>query len=318
MSALVSVIIPAYNAASTIRSTLDSVCRQTWDDLEVILVDDGSTDGSADIAEAYGDEKLTVIRTHNGGACRARNLGIRAAKGDYYQFIDADDQLKANKIELQMNALTTSDDHRAVAYGPWWEFFAGLENLKSGFSEGRTFQNSMEWLFASLQEGFYLPPHCWLVPACVVQSAGAWDERLMQNQDGEYFSRILQSASSAIWVADAVAYYRSGQADSISSRTGREYTESLLLAANLICSRMLSYAGEHSARRMIPSVLYLRILYRTAPSDYQMIKQIWDEIDKLGLPSRAVPMGGGRFNLMKMFLGWRLAFKAKHYRSVHL
>ena len=88
MEPLVSIIIPTYQAAATVRETLDSVCRQTWTAIEVILVDDGSSDNTADVAEAYPDSRITVIRSEHVGACSARNIGIRKAKGAYLQFLD--------------------------------------------------------------------------------------------------------------------------------------------------------------------------------------------------------------------------------------
>jgi glycosyltransferase involved in cell wall biosynthesis len=312
MSGLVSIIIPGYNAAETILETLDSACGQTWRDLEVILVDDGSIDETAAIAAAYPDARVTVIRTENGGACRARNIGMRTAKGDYLQFMDADDLIESHKIELQMEDLLTGNRETEVAYGPWHEFRdLPSEPTSHGFSAGRHFDQPMEWLLASLEEGFYLPPHCWLIPATLVKSVGHWDERLMQNQDGEFFSRVLEVASSIRWVPDALSYYRSGNTQSLSNLRGRIYTESLLMAASLIRDRLLEYLGDDSSRRSTISALYLRILYRTDPYDREMVDRVWSEIRKLGLPPRTLCVGGKRFSQLKAFLGWHLAFKAK-------
>lgn len=311
MEALVSIIIPSYNSASSIRKTLESVCRQTWKNIEVIIVDDGSSDHTADVAEAYQDDRLKVIRSEHVGACRARNIGINESAGDYLQFLDADDTFEGNKIELQLNALSSRRSDHAVAYGPWWEIQGESFSDSVGFSQGRDFTDSMDWLFASMLEGFYLPPHCWLVPRSVVDAAGEWDERLLQNQDGEFFSRILESASEVIWVPGAVSYYRRENVSSVSQVKGRLYSESLLLAANLIRDRMLKHAqGDVSLRRIV-SALYLRILYRMDLSDQEMVDQVWSEIRKLGLPPRSLCVGSKKFARLKSLLGWHLAFKAK-------
>ena len=96
---MISVVIPLYNKAQSIRKTLDSVLAQTYKDFEIVVVDDGSTDDSANVAEAvlrectvYGVEcKGKVIRKANGGVSSARNAGILAAKGEYIAFLDGDD-----------------------------------------------------------------------------------------------------------------------------------------------------------------------------------------------------------------------------------
>lgn len=313
MEPLVSVIIPCYNAASTLGKTLEAACSQSWRHLEVIVVDDASTDASADIAETYPDERVRVIRSEKGGGCRARNIGIRVAKGDYIQFLDADDLLEVNKIDSQIEALIAGGDARTVAYGPWWQFIDG-ESASigvAGYSEGRSFAEPMEWLFAEMQEGFYLPPHCWLVPVAVVEAAGEWDERLKQNQDGEYFSRVLAVASAVLWVRGASSYYRGGNSSSVSQVKGHVYTESLLLAADLIRDRMLDYLNEDSSRRALISALYLRVLYRIDPADVEIVHRIWNEVEQLGFPPRDLPLGGERFRKLRQLFGWRGAFRIK-------
>lgn len=99
-----SVIIPLYNKAHYILATLKSVLAQTFKDLEVIVVDDGSTDGSADVVRTIVDSRLLLISQPNGGVSRARNTGIKAASGEWIAFIDADDQWDDEYLE-QMYAL---------------------------------------------------------------------------------------------------------------------------------------------------------------------------------------------------------------------
>lgn len=98
--ALVSVVIPAYNAAATLRQSLAEVRAQQHRPLEIIVVDDGSTDATAEVARNGG--ATTVIRQDNAGPSAARNAGIRAARGDYIAFLDADDHWTADKLAAQM------------------------------------------------------------------------------------------------------------------------------------------------------------------------------------------------------------------------
>lgn len=105
----VSVVITAYNAARWIKETLDSVLAQTYRDFEVIVIDDGSTDETADVVASYG-RKVCYFHQENGGQPSARNVGIRKACGSYVAFVDADDLWLPKKLELQMGLLTVRRD----------------------------------------------------------------------------------------------------------------------------------------------------------------------------------------------------------------
>ena len=105
---LVSVIIPVYNVEDFIGECINSVLNQTYKNIEVILVDDGSTDGSGEICNTYSDERITVIHQENKGLAEARNVGIAAANGEYIYFIDSDDYISKTLIEnLLMSIVKT-------------------------------------------------------------------------------------------------------------------------------------------------------------------------------------------------------------------
>ena len=97
---VVSVVVPVYNVAPYLKRCIDSILNQTEQDLELILVDDGSTDGSGEICDEYADDpKVTVIHKKNGGLSDARNTGIREARGEYILFVDSDDYVDADILE---------------------------------------------------------------------------------------------------------------------------------------------------------------------------------------------------------------------------
>lgn len=102
---IVSVIIPAYNRASVIEKSIKSVLNQTFSDLELIIVDDGSTDNTEDIINKISDTRIRYIRQKNNGACAARNNGIEHAKGELIAFHDSDDIWHCDKLEKQIAVL---------------------------------------------------------------------------------------------------------------------------------------------------------------------------------------------------------------------
>jgi glycosyltransferase involved in cell wall biosynthesis len=111
---LVSVVIPAYNAERTIRATLVSVLGQTMSDLEVVVVDDGSTDGTSTVAGSLDDTRVRVLRQSNAGHASARNAGIADARGTYVAVVDADDLWLPRKLEHQVGRLRSHPHVRAL------------------------------------------------------------------------------------------------------------------------------------------------------------------------------------------------------------
>ena len=108
---LLSIVIPVYNTAPTLRRCFDSVCNQTYKNLEIILVDDGSTDGASEIVDEYAKKDLRVKAIHqsNAGESVARNVGLRQVTGDYFTFVDCDDWLELDMYE-QLMRLAVRDD----------------------------------------------------------------------------------------------------------------------------------------------------------------------------------------------------------------
>src|SRR5262245_3384912 len=105
MSPLVSVIIPCKNAAPWLKSAIDSCLDQTWQNIEIIVVDNGSTDESVMVARSYHDTAIKVLECTRKGASAARNFGLERARGDFVQFLDADDILDRDKIRVQAERL---------------------------------------------------------------------------------------------------------------------------------------------------------------------------------------------------------------------
>ena len=103
----ISIIVPIYNVEKYLSKCVDSILNQQYYDLEVILVDDGSTDHSGEIAESYKekDERVIVIHKNNGGLSSARNAGLDVVHGDYVGFVDSDDWIEPNMYADMMNAM---------------------------------------------------------------------------------------------------------------------------------------------------------------------------------------------------------------------
>src|SRR5215470_11222060 len=105
MKPLVSILIPAYNAEEWIAETIQSAVDQTWERKEIIIIDDGSRDGTAEVARRFASKNVRIVSTENHGLSAAVNQAYRLCQGDYIQELDSDDILSLNKLELQLRAL---------------------------------------------------------------------------------------------------------------------------------------------------------------------------------------------------------------------
>jgi glycosyltransferase involved in cell wall biosynthesis len=137
-NSLISIIIPAYNAEKYLTAALESVCRQTYDPLEILVINDGSTDQTKDIADNYAekDDRIRVIHIANQGVSHARNLGIEEASGDYLFFLDADDYLESEAMEQYMQAAVRNDADIVTA--PYFELLdGGIMRIRSRVEDYR-------------------------------------------------------------------------------------------------------------------------------------------------------------------------------------
>lgn len=208
MKPLVSILISAYNAEEWIGYTLESAVAQTWPRKEIIVVDDGSTDRTAEIARRFAAKGVVVIPTENRGLSAGANHAYKHCQGDYLQFLDADDLLAPDKIERQLAALRESDSRRVLLSSPWAPFFyrtRGAQFVRNSLCEDLS---PAEWLLRKLSENLHMQNATWLVSRELAEAAGPWREDLHYDQDGEYFARVLIASEGTRFVPGTGIFYR--------------------------------------------------------------------------------------------------------------
>lgn len=213
MSHSVSIIIPCYNAAPWIGETLRSALAQELGDLEVIVVDDGSTDGSADIV-AREFPAVHLVRTPNGGPSKARNLGTALASGDFIQYLDADDLLAPGKLTVQLAALhETGAD---VAYGDWQRLSCDGDGVyRQAELAARRIEGSAE---IALFTDFWCPPAAYLYRRTIIERIGGWNEGLPVIQDARFALDAALRGGNFVYTPRLMAWYRQHRKGSVSSR----------------------------------------------------------------------------------------------------
>jgi glycosyltransferase involved in cell wall biosynthesis len=216
MKPLVSILIPAYNAESWLAATLASAIAQTWDRKEIIVVDDGSTDGTLAIARQFESDTVRVTTQKNQGAAAARNQAFALSQGDYIQWLDADDLLGPDKIATQMQALEKTPNPRLLLSGAWGKFLYREKKAKFVPSPLWCDLSPAEWLIQKMANNCYMQTATWLVSRAITEAAGPWDTRLLGDDDGEYFCRVLLASEGVRFVPAAKVYYRMAGSSSLS------------------------------------------------------------------------------------------------------
>jgi glycosyltransferase involved in cell wall biosynthesis len=214
---LVSILISCFNAEHFIQATLESALNQTWSNIEIVVVNDGSTDQTAREIERCSSPKLSVVHQRNRGQTAALNVCLGRARGQFIQYLDADDLISSDKIERQLRRLIGRP--RCIASAEWGRFYSNPKEAKFLPEEVWQDLSAVDWLALSRRDGLGMMfPALWLMPRCVVEAAGGWREELSLNNDAEYFTRVLLHADRVLFCEGAKCYYRSGVANSLSGR----------------------------------------------------------------------------------------------------
>lgn len=304
MTGKVSVIIPCYNAARYIGETLESVRRQTWPNLEVIVVDDGSKDDSFRIVEAFGGLDLVLVRQSNRGQTAALNVGLTHATGDYIQYLDADDLIDPDKIAIQVSRLAAAP--RCVASGRWGRFYGGPQDARFETETVARDMNSLDWLVESRAHGLGMMfPALWLVPMPIARAAGAWREDLTLNNDAEYFTRVLLAADRVLYCEGARSRYRSGISGSLSGRKTPAHWASQENVIDLCQQRVLARNNGERARRGF-SLSWQHLAHACYPYDRSLAERALARAHALH-PDTVLPRGGPTFMILSRLIGWRAA-----------
>lgn len=201
---LVSVIIPAFNAELYIDETICSVINQSYTNWEVIIVNDGSTDKTAEITNAYCSNKIHIIHQPNMGVSRARNVGLNIAKGDFIVFLDADDILSDNFIEQRLKALLNNNDAH-FACGEVWHFNNTINNIITK-NKGIYF-NIAENVLLYLPGVDTAPSNYLFKRELFDKYSIRFDERLSSTADRLFLLEIANK-TKGVFVSQSPLYYR--------------------------------------------------------------------------------------------------------------
>ena len=239
---VVSIIMPVYNVGNYIEECLTSVINQTYPNIELILVNDGTKDNSVEIAQrvlSRWNGHYRIVHQKNSGACAARNNALQLATGKYIMHLDADDKIEIGLIEKQIECLRKHGfDENEVAVCRW----IGLEDHSVCMSEkiSHDYEIPSDLLIDMYINHVCIYPHCYMVPRHLVEKAGFWDTSLVQDEDGDFFARIIANAKHITYNSEQVALYRFGnmtsQSKEVSFKAINGFVETAIKKSTLLLS----------------------------------------------------------------------------------
>jgi glycosyltransferase involved in cell wall biosynthesis len=312
---LVSIIIPVYNTEKYLAQCIESAINQTYQNLEIIIIDDGSTDNSLKIAKTFNDNRINIFSQNNKGASAARNLGILKSNGEFLQFLDADDFISLNKIESQIELALKNISHligcTTIHFFEHAKLnFDCLENLDDKIIFSKT--NPIDFLINlwGVNDGkiYMVQPNAWLCPKQILLKTGNWNENLTLDDDGEFFCRIILNSKGIIFDNKSKNFYRKYlNSKSISGGMNAVALKSQLNSLRLKKEHLFKFEETAKTKTAIAN-LYLVLCFISFKKNKQIYKIAKDELKKLNTKSTLkLNLGGRIVNILALLIGWKNA-----------
>lgn len=300
----VSILIPCFNALPFVRETVKSALDQTDPDIEVIAVDDGSTDGTYEALSLEQDERLTIIREVNRGAAAARNRAFAASEGEFVLYLDADDLIAHDHVALLKAAAQAAPG--CVAHAEWDRFHSSPDDAYFPSRESYIDASGVDFLVRQWISGAPMN-QCGsaLIPRQLIEKHGGWDERLGLIDDFEFFARILARSAGVRFAPRARLYYRSGVAGSLSGRKSRKAIESAFLSISLGTGHLLKAEDSARTRRACANI-FQSFEYEHYPDHPDLRALARARVAELG-GADLLPIGPPNFHRLRTLVGWRMA-----------
>lgn len=299
----VSIVIPGYNAARFLGETIESALNQTHRDCEIIVVDDGSTDGTRKVIESFG-ARVHAIFGPNRGVSGARNRGTELARGEFLQYLDADDLLERDALAMRVKALKAS--RADVAYSDWQRL---VEQSDGRYTKGaavtRTIEQVHPYPAVAALTDFWAPPAALMYRRGIVESIGGWNETLPVIQDARFLLDAALHGAKFVHVAGIGAYYRVAKNESLSRRDSVEFVRDCFRNATQVEAWWQQRGGVTSAQRCAFVQVYGHVARASFENDRPTFEEAYEALQRLQPGYR--PLRPKRIAVMSRLVGYRRA-----------
>lgn len=280
----ISIIVPVYNVKQYLEECIESLLRQDIDDLEVILVNDGSTDGSEELCDAYSIryEFIRVIHKENGGLSDARNAGLRAITGEYVVFVDSDDYLAHHALKTIAENVNLSKPDVVFLEATKIFFDGRLVPMGDGYIknaiDNRTKQEVLEHL--SKLPKFPGSACTKMIKADLIKQHNLFFEKGLFCEDIDWTVRLLTAAETFAYCPINYYYYRQGRANSITASVGLKNLQDLLSIIDKWANQNLSYRPFQREINAFMAYEYVVVLLMYVSLDAITAKKKLEDIKK--------------------------------------
>jgi glycosyltransferase involved in cell wall biosynthesis len=243
MNPKVSIIIPTYNRSKLLLETIDSIRKQTYKDWECLIIDDGSDDSTKEVVSQIIAKDLRFKffekpKKYFKGASSSRNYGFELSIGKYIQWLDDDDLISKNKIELQVITLEKLNDSKVITCCDWDFLWKEKVYESKSIFKNETSLNCENFFKEMRTQLSFIPLHAYLISRDLILKSGRWNEKLSLNDDAEFMSRVLLESNNLINTEGCYVLYREHDNDRVSRGVNVKGVESFLLSLQLMSANM--------------------------------------------------------------------------------
>lgn len=304
MKPVISVIMPVYNAEAYVATAIQSILKQTFESFELIIINDGSEDESEKIISSFKDKRIVYVYQSNQGQVAASNHGIKLAKGEYIKFVDADDLINREHLELQYKAMNNEEN---LLVSCEWAYFYKDPTLAI-FQEEYTHQdydNALNWFYDSHHhDRGMLGAPLWLIPKKLLDKAGHWHPELSLNNDFDFSTRLLAVSKGVRFAKGAQLYYRKGVENALTLSSNKKACKSALLTTVLGMNTILQVENSERMRRLFAD-RFQSWIFQFYPQHRAILSKMQQHVLDLG-GSKLVPQGGQLFLFSIKIFPWKL------------
>ncbi|MCR6638036.1 MAG: glycosyltransferase [Sporocytophaga sp.] len=296
---LVSICIPLYNAAEFVSETLSNLLCQSYQNIEIIIVNDHSTDNSVEIIDIFNDDRIRIYTNPEKGGNAARNYAFLQSKGELIKFMDADDFCSEKLIEKQVEKYLKEGSVDTLIFSPVKKYYSNGRIEEMPRTIDRDYTPGIELVLNMWRGSGFNCPHCYLMSRSLVEKTGPWDNTILRNQDGYYFARVASFADLSLNVDDEYALWRQ-TFKGVSSNKSKDAILSHFKTLIFISEILLSYKNDEDTVQICGQKIGLFIFthYVYIKDDLKLLQPLRNQYGfKIIYPYRK------KFKILKLFFG---------------
>lgn len=306
---LVSICIPAYNAEKYIEDTITSLLNQTYKNIEIIIVDDSSSDSTFIKCSKFINNGIKVYNNEKKGAASARNVAFKNSLGDFIVFFDADDIVESDFIQTQYSIIENDLDCCVVS--AWGRFEGRIENFKEDIFCIKRDMSFEEWVIGYWTNCRHTtPPGRIMASRMLINKTDLWDESLSLNDDFQFYSRLFYESKLIKYNPKSFFKYRTGVGGLSTKKNDYNYQFSNFKSLMSGISLAVSISNDPKVKIACANMLQ-NFIYECYPDYIELVEKAENKIKEFGGSSFPITVRKP-LNLIVKIIGWKNWYNIKY------